>query len=243
MEEQEYMEMVNEDREKTSDRVLQLDATLKNQFERAFGTDFSDVRIHIGANAEKMARESGAKAVTIGNDIYFGGGQYAPDTEAGVHLLAHELQHVVQYQQNQRMTYLEDVAELEQEAYHIESRISNLQLHNIDMPLLNLNGAPSSVATESSSLSGAGALNRDADDAQVTDRLDNFTKRKDKPSFRYHSKSGKVFNYDSKAYEQIKKSVKQRWASHMEQMRMTMTEEEYAAYITKFINYTQKKGN
>jgi hypothetical protein len=32
----------------------------------------------------------------VGQDIYFAHGEYAPDTTAGGHLLAHELTHVVQ---------------------------------------------------------------------------------------------------------------------------------------------------
>jgi hypothetical protein len=37
-----------------------------------------------------------AQAFTVGQDIYFAHGEYAPDTTAGGHLLAHELTHVVQ---------------------------------------------------------------------------------------------------------------------------------------------------
>src|SRR5262249_36509684 len=42
------------------------------------------------------ARAIDAQAYTVGQDIVFGAGQYAPSTPAGQRLLAHELAHVVQ---------------------------------------------------------------------------------------------------------------------------------------------------
>jgi hypothetical protein len=60
------------------------------------GYDFSQVRIHHGAQAAESARAVDARAYTVGRDIVFGAGQYAPHTAAGRRLLAHELTHVVQ---------------------------------------------------------------------------------------------------------------------------------------------------
>jgi outer membrane protein OmpA-like peptidoglycan-associated protein len=37
-----------------------------------------------------------AQAFTVGNDIYFNSGKYAPESDSGRHLLAHELTHTVQ---------------------------------------------------------------------------------------------------------------------------------------------------
>ena len=42
------------------------------------------------------ARAVKAKAYTLGSDIVFGSGEYAPSTGSGMRLLAHELAHVVQ---------------------------------------------------------------------------------------------------------------------------------------------------
>jgi phage-related protein len=64
--------------------------------EENFGTDFSQVNIHQGAEAAEMNRALGSRAFTVGNDVYFNAGEYRPGTEAGTHLLAHELTHVVQ---------------------------------------------------------------------------------------------------------------------------------------------------
>jgi peptidoglycan hydrolase-like protein with peptidoglycan-binding domain len=64
-------------------------------FEPRFGIDFSHVRLHTGATAGNLADTVQAKAFTVGSDIVFGRGQYAPGTTAGRHLLAHELTHTI----------------------------------------------------------------------------------------------------------------------------------------------------
>ncbi|HYO99542.1 MAG TPA: DUF4157 domain-containing protein [Pyrinomonadaceae bacterium] len=73
-----------------------LGAGARDFFEPRFGYDFGAVRVHRGAGAAESARELGALAYTIGRDIVFGEGQYAPETAAGRKLLSHELAHVVQ---------------------------------------------------------------------------------------------------------------------------------------------------
>ncbi|MEO5558144.1 MAG: DUF4157 domain-containing protein [Dokdonella sp.] len=65
-------------------------------FEPLFGQDFSGVRVHVDAAAAHAARAIHARAYTVGSDIAFGSGEYAPHTTAGRKLLAHELTHVVQ---------------------------------------------------------------------------------------------------------------------------------------------------
>lgn len=65
-------------------------------FEPRFGADFSHVRVHTGGRADATARAVSAKAFTVGSDIVFAGGQFAPESQEGQHLLAHELTHVVQ---------------------------------------------------------------------------------------------------------------------------------------------------
>jgi lipoprotein-anchoring transpeptidase ErfK/SrfK len=58
--------------------------------------DFSQVRVHTNTPAAASARAVNALAYTVGQNIVFGTGQYAPTTNAGRHLLAHELVHAVQ---------------------------------------------------------------------------------------------------------------------------------------------------
>ena len=73
-----------------------LDRSTRAFFESRFGMDFSKVRIHTGAEAASSARDVAARAYTVGDRIVFDGGQYAPHTQEGRKLLAHELTHVVQ---------------------------------------------------------------------------------------------------------------------------------------------------
>jgi Domain of unknown function (DUF4157) len=73
-----------------------LDAATRAFMEPRFGHDFSRVRVHSGSMAESSARDVNAMAYTVGHDIVFGAGMFAPRTHAGRGLLAHELAHVVQ---------------------------------------------------------------------------------------------------------------------------------------------------
>jgi hypothetical protein len=65
-------------------------------FEPRFGEDFGDVRVHADAHAARAARDIQARAFTVGSDIVFGAGEYAPVGAEGQRLLAHELAHVAQ---------------------------------------------------------------------------------------------------------------------------------------------------
>src|SRR6185503_3554264 len=65
-------------------------------FEPRFGANFSQVRVHTDTQAARTASSINAKAFTIGRDIAFAAGQYAPHSGEGQRLLAHELTHVVQ---------------------------------------------------------------------------------------------------------------------------------------------------
>lgn len=73
-----------------------LDDHTRSSFESAMGYDLSRVTIHTGDQASQLSRSVEAKAFTTGGDIYFGEGQYNPNTTDGQQLLAHELTHVVQ---------------------------------------------------------------------------------------------------------------------------------------------------
>jgi Domain of unknown function (DUF4157) len=64
--------------------------------EPRFGHNFGNVRVHTGEKAAESARAVDALAYTVGRDVVFGAGRYAPGTAAGQRLLAHELAHVVQ---------------------------------------------------------------------------------------------------------------------------------------------------
>ena len=73
-----------------------LDAATRAFLEPRFGYDFSRVRVHTDERAADSARAVRANAYTVGSDIVFAAGQFAPQTYAGRKLLAHELAHAVQ---------------------------------------------------------------------------------------------------------------------------------------------------
>lgn len=73
-----------------------LDRGTRSFFESRFRRDFSNVRIYVGGQAAASARDVAASAYTVGNKIVFNSGQYAPHSQQGRQLLAHELTHVVQ---------------------------------------------------------------------------------------------------------------------------------------------------
>ncbi|MDR4484433.1 MAG: DUF4157 domain-containing protein [Nitrospirales bacterium] len=83
------------------DRVLAssgrpLETSLQREMGQGFSYDFSRVRVHTGATAEQSARDVNAHAYTVGHNIVFGAGRFAPETNTGRRLIAHELTHVVQ---------------------------------------------------------------------------------------------------------------------------------------------------
>ncbi len=73
-----------------------LDGATRAFMEPRLGRDFRDVRIHTDGRAGASARAIEARAYTVGRHIAFDRGEFAPTTEPGRRLLAHELTHVVQ---------------------------------------------------------------------------------------------------------------------------------------------------
>ena len=73
-----------------------LEPAMREDLEHRFGYDFSKVRVHLGVEADQSSRKVNAQAYTVGRDIVFGAGQYAPSTMEGRKLIAHELTHVIQ---------------------------------------------------------------------------------------------------------------------------------------------------
>ena len=73
-----------------------LPATTRSDMGERMGHDLSGVRVHNDATSHQLARDLDAHAFTVGNDVFFGRGQYQPNTGSGKKLLAHELTHTVQ---------------------------------------------------------------------------------------------------------------------------------------------------
>lgn len=73
-----------------------LSPAVQGVMESHLGTDLSDVRVHTDGRAGESAQAINAQAYTAGNHIVFQRKHYAPGTESGLRMLAHELSHVVQ---------------------------------------------------------------------------------------------------------------------------------------------------
>jgi len=108
-----------------------LDAPTRAFMEPRFGHDFSRVRVHTDARAVESARALNALAYTVGRDVVFGKGQYAPQSNEGRRLLAHELTHVLQQspayskpQLTTRVSHPSDAAEVQADkvAWEITNR-------------------------------------------------------------------------------------------------------------------------
>jgi hypothetical protein len=110
-----------------------LDRETRAFMEPRFGRDFSQVRLHTDGQAATSAHEVNALAYTVGEHIVMGQRQYAPRTNEGRRLLAHELAHVIQQsgrlrrsaiavEANLKVAPADDV--LEREANDVAAKIS-----------------------------------------------------------------------------------------------------------------------
>jgi len=68
----------------------------RRRMEANFGRDLSGVRIHTDSLAVQLTRALRAQAFARGRDIYFNDGRFAPGSNQGDHLLAHEIAHTIQ---------------------------------------------------------------------------------------------------------------------------------------------------
>ena len=106
-----------------------LEEPVRTEMEQRFNHDFSDVRVHTDRAAADSATSIDAKAYTVGRDIVFNHGRFAPDSGAGKHLLAHELAHVVQQSRGGSAPTLESGNSLEQDASAAASAVAGGHAH------------------------------------------------------------------------------------------------------------------
>ena len=78
--------------------------------EQAFGSGFGDVAVHAHSEADALSREVHAVAFTVGDDVFFRRGAYAPGSTQGRALLAHELTHVLQQRHAPGQTPTRDIS-------------------------------------------------------------------------------------------------------------------------------------
>ena len=113
-----------------------LDAATRTFFEPRFGRDFSQVRVHAGAAAEQSARDVNAHAYTVGHNIVFGAGRFAPGTNEGRRLIAHELTHVMQQERSgvaaiQRYSDATILAEIDQNVSKEDTKAQRLRIEHL----------------------------------------------------------------------------------------------------------------
>ena len=92
--------LIDEERSPVHDVVSSggtpLPGDVRADMEGRFGTDFGDVRVHNDGAAHDSAKSVNAQAYTVGSNIVFQRDKYDPASDAGKHMIAHELTHVVQ---------------------------------------------------------------------------------------------------------------------------------------------------
>ncbi len=73
-----------------------LPLSVRRFMEPRFNADFSGVKVHTGDKAAKLSRQLNARAFAVGGDVFFGKGQFRPESREGKQLIAHELTHTIQ---------------------------------------------------------------------------------------------------------------------------------------------------
>jgi len=92
--------MMEEERSPVHDVVSSpgeaLDRDVRSDMEARLGHDLSGVQVHRDSTAHESAQAVQAKAYTVGSHVVFQRDSYDPGSDAGRHVLAHELTHVIQ---------------------------------------------------------------------------------------------------------------------------------------------------
>lgn len=215
------------------DNSIRLDASTKDQFEYLFNVDLSNVRIHTGRYAEELTRNAKAFAITIGKDIYFAQGYYAPDTEDGVKLLAHELQHVVQNMRGDRHIYREDISSAEHEAGKVEDIMTPALLFDVPRldktPSLQLDETifPYPVNEKKETIT----LKKSTDGNGSS--LEDFSKSKDK-TYSILLKDGAIAKLSEKDLDEVSVKFNEIINDWIEDVKIIKEDLEYCHEIVKF---------
>lgn len=77
-----------------------ISSSLQQKMSSAMGADFSRVKIHTDTRADQLNRSIQARAFTAGGAIFFRKGAYNPYSKGSQELIAHELTHVMQQNDN-----------------------------------------------------------------------------------------------------------------------------------------------
>jgi hypothetical protein len=136
----------------------QLESSVRFRMEDAFGNDFSSVRIHRDEAAGRTATSLSAQAFTVGNDIAFAPGRYAPGTLRGDLLLAHELAHTLQQSggpDGSRRSDVPGTASKAEQGRSVESDPAELAASRMAVAALTREGAVRGDAAPGAGISAA----------------------------------------------------------------------------------------
>jgi len=114
-----------------------IDHRVRGLMESRFKHDFSQVRIHHDALANRAAASINAAAFTVGNSIWFGAGQYQTANNRGLYLLAHELAHTIQQRgQASSVQGRLNIGSVEDSAEDAADRAADAVMKNRNIPAL-----------------------------------------------------------------------------------------------------------
>lgn len=109
-----------------------LPADLRLRLEARFGVALDRVRVHADEVADRAARAIGARAFTVGEDIFFAAGELAPTDARGHALLVHEVTHVIQSYQG-RLTSAEH-GRISRPSDDVEREAEQAERHDLASP-------------------------------------------------------------------------------------------------------------
>ena len=128
-----------------------LPPAVRARMEQAFDHDFDHVRVHTDPQAARTAQQLEARAFTTGADIWFGPGEFSPDTPQGQQLLAHELAHVVQADEGRLPTATSElqVSDPSDRAEHEADTMARMAVASMAPPS-DLGSAPARLPVDTS---------------------------------------------------------------------------------------------
>ena len=105
---------------KTHERTWHLEDTLQFRYEQLLGERLPEVTLHRGGRVQEELREMGAVAAARGTDVYVREEAYNEGTTLTDAILLHELTHVIQRENNTRLTSRDEIADAESTAEYNE---------------------------------------------------------------------------------------------------------------------------
>ncbi len=112
----------------------QIPPSLKLSLEEGFGAKLDGVRIHDDSATHHFVRDRRAHAVTFGQDIFLGAGNYRNSSNSFLGIIAHEVAHTIQQRNSSLQGQGQDVEQyqnLERQADYAAERLTKGQASNI----------------------------------------------------------------------------------------------------------------